>query len=41
MEEELISIYGGGIGKYSIIASAIVFLIGFFDGLINPMKCNK
>ena len=40
--EEMLSIKGGAISLkvVSFIGGAIVFLIGFVDGFINPKRCN-
>lgn len=41
--EELLNINGGGISSkliFGIIGGALVFLIGVFDGLVSPKKCN-
>ena len=41
--DEMLNVVGGGIAKnliYGIIGGTLVFLIGFFDGIINPSRCN-
>ena len=40
--EEMLNIKGGGISFKiaSLIGGAIVFLIGFVDGVIHPKKCS-
>ena len=40
--EEMLNIKGGAISwkVAAAIGSAIVFIIGVVDGLINPKKCN-
>ncbi len=41
--EEMLNINGGSmsaIGLSALIGGAIIFLIGYFDGLIHPKKCN-
>lgn len=41
--EEMLNIQGGGITSkfiWGIIGGAVVFLIGVFDGIVSPKKCN-
>lgn len=41
-ESEMKKISGGGvnIGLWIGIGAGVSFLIGLFDGLIRPLKCN-
>lgn len=39
--EELINIRGGSFKMIGIFAGALIFIIGFIEGLVNPVKCNK
>jgi len=41
--EEMLKVKGGGISSkliWGLVGGAIVFLIGLFDGIISPKKCN-
>ena len=42
--EEMLKINGGAVlssfSLAALIGGAIIFLIGYFDGLINPKKCG-
>lgn len=41
--EEMMNVSGGGLSvsaMFGIIGGAIVFLIGFVDGIIHPKKCS-
>ena len=41
--EEMLDVKGGGISSkliWGIVGSALVFLVGLMDGLVNPKKCN-
>ena len=38
---ELSNITGGGIGKWILIGTFIVFVIGFVDGYLNPAKKRR
>lgn len=41
--EEMIKVIGGGVSSkliWGIVGSAIVFVVGLIDGLVNPKKCN-
>ncbi len=40
---EMLEVKGGGIGAtlWAIIGGAVVFVIGVFDGFMNPKKCNN
>ncbi len=39
---ELKEIYGGvSWGVWSLIGSAVTFILGLLDGIINPMKCGQ
>lgn len=41
--EEMIKVVGGAIsGKlfWGIVGSAIIFLAGLVEGIVNPKKCN-
>ncbi len=40
--EELLQVNGGAIswGLVSVLAGAIVFIIGVIDGYIRPLKCR-
>ncbi len=39
--EEMMMVKGGGVGLWGLIGAGIVFLIGVFDGITNPQKCNR
>jgi len=41
--EEMLKVTGGGISSkliWGIVGSAIVFIVGLIDGIVNPKKCN-
>lgn len=41
--EEMLNIVGGGVSSkliWGIVGGALVFLVGLFDGIISPKKCN-
>lgn len=41
-KEELIRIKGGSVMlKFFVIGGVVSFIIGFIDGYIRPLKCNK
>lgn len=42
-EKELEKVQGGGFSPWAIfgIATAVVFVIGLFDGYTRPFGCNK
>lgn len=41
-KEELIEIKGGSIMiRFFIVGGIVSFIIGFLDGYIRPLKCNK
>ena len=41
-DEELMRVLGGGInlGVVALISGALTFIIGIFDGIVRPLKCN-
>ncbi len=40
--EELINVVGGAKwGFWTIIGSAISFVLGFIEGIVNPIKCGS
>lgn len=32
---------GGGWGFWTIVGGAVSFVLGFIEGLVNPVKCGK
>ncbi|HIT21374.1 MAG TPA: class IIb bacteriocin, lactobin A/cerein 7B family [Candidatus Scybalousia intestinigallinarum] len=42
-EQELETIQGGGLSLWGVggIIAAAIFIVGFFDGLTRPLKCDK
>ncbi len=42
-EQELENIQGGGLTLWGVggIIAAAIFIVGFFDGLTRPVKCDK
>lgn len=41
--EEMLKVTGGGISSkviWGIVGSAIIFIAGLIDGIVNPKKCN-
>lgn len=41
-ELELKEVVGGaGWGFWTVLGGAVTFVMGFIDGLINPIKCGK
>lgn len=40
--EELNNVYGGvSWGMWAGLGSAITFILGFLEGLVNPVLCGK
>lgn len=38
--EKLDSINGGGKKLWYLLGAGLSFFLGFFSGLVNPVKCN-
>lgn len=41
--EEMMNINGGGFSKglFGIFGSLSVFILGFIDGFVSPLRCNR
>lgn len=41
-KDELVSVYGGASwGIWTFIGGAVSFLLGLFEGFVNPLKCGN
>ncbi len=41
-KSELTQVVGGaGWGFWTIVGGAVSFVLGFIEGLVNPVKCGK
>lgn len=41
-DNELSNINGGASwGIWSILGGVVTFILGFYEGIINPVKCGK
>lgn len=38
--DEMFEVKGGGFALWAAIGSAVIFVIGVIDGIVNPQKCN-
>jgi hypothetical protein len=41
-ETELLNVTGGaGWGFWAVIGGAVSFVLGFFEGITNPVRCGR